>query len=511
MPERQTTMPEGQQEDREPEGQQAVNRDGVPCAAHSHVLHRAPKVPEGRTGSTWVTRATGGVRQPAAALIATSPEALRLLLERRRQEARARLLVREQARRWELWRRWAWCRGSCGAAVLQAGGRGMMARRRARAERVGAGEGWLFVAGWRDGLVPLGADMADMETNMADMETNISEVVAEVQPGHGARSMGASGVISEVQAAGTLQAAARALLAQRRVAAEMARVRAELDEPGWLRASALELEKLLQAEAAGAGAAPTVAEAAATEAAAAAAAAAGKARRRAETRAGRKRAARAAEAVATQARAEAAAEARLAAEAEAEAEATGRAAADAVAAVEAEAEARLAAIAAVRMALVAARAAEAEEAAAVEAVARAAEEAQAAAEAAAEAEAMARVAAEAAGAVKAAAAASTKARRALPRAARGRPGVRGAGGVGAEVVMAEEMAAEANRHARRMAAWAEEARAAEAAVRVSVGEQAARRLSDSGARVEGDGCGWRDEVRCNLEAAFARAARRVGE
>ena len=97
-------MPEGQQEGREPEGQHAVNRDGVPCAAHTHVLHRAPKVPEGRTGSTWVTRATGGVRQPAAALIATSPEALRLLLERRRQEARARLLVREQARRWELWR-----------------------------------------------------------------------------------------------------------------------------------------------------------------------------------------------------------------------------------------------------------------------------------------------------------------------------------------------------------------------------------------------------------------------
>ena len=107
MPERQTTMPEGQQEDREPEGQQAVNRDGVPCAAHTHVLHRAPKVPEGRTGSTWVKRATGGVRQPAAALIATSPEALKRLLERRRQEARARLLVREQARRWELWRRWA--------------------------------------------------------------------------------------------------------------------------------------------------------------------------------------------------------------------------------------------------------------------------------------------------------------------------------------------------------------------------------------------------------------------
>ena len=517
-PEGREMKPEGPNEGREPEGQRAVNRDGVPCAAHTHMPHRALKVPEGRTGSAWVTRATGGVRQPAAALIATSPEALRLLLERRRQEARARLLVREQARRWELWRRWAWCRGSCGAAVLQAGGRGMMARRRARAERVGAGEGWLVVAGWRHGLVPLGADIVDicaeLETNAQGGGTSSCEVEAGVQPGHGARSTGAAGVISEVQAAGTLQAAARAWLVQRRVAAEMARVRAELDEPGWLRASALELEKLLQAEAAGAGAAPTGAEAAATEAAAAAASASGKARRRAETRAGRKRAARAArtaragEVVATQARAEAAAEERLAAEAEAEAEATARAAAGAVAAAEAEAEARLAARAAVRMALAAARAAEAEEAAAVEAVARAAEEAHAAVEAAAEAETMARVAAEAAGAAKAAAAASTKARRALPRAARGRPGGRGAGGVGAEVVMAEEMAAEANRHARRMAAWAEEARAAEAAMRASVGGEA---HWQAGARAraeahEAGGGGWRAEVRRNLEAAFARAA-----
>ena len=77
--------------------------------------------------------------------------------------------------------------------------------------------------------------------------------------------------------------------------------------------------------------------------------------------------------------------------------------------------------------------------------------------------------------------------------------------------MAVEMAAEAERHARQMAAWAREAREAEAAVRASVGEQVARRLSDSGGCMEGAGGEWREEVRRNLEAAFARAAWRVGE
>ena len=73
MPERQTTMPEGQQEDPEPEGQQAVNRDGVPCAAHTHVLHRAPKVPEGADGvdlgdarNGWCAKAGGSADRDVA-------------------------------------------------------------------------------------------------------------------------------------------------------------------------------------------------------------------------------------------------------------------------------------------------------------------------------------------------------------------------------------------------------------------------------------------------------------
>ena len=403
MPEGRRARPEWHNEVRRPEGQQAVDADGVPCAAHTHVLHRAPTVPEGRAGLAWATSAVRGVRQRAAASIASTPEELWLLLERRRREARARLLVREQARHWESWRRWAWCRGSCGAAVMQAGARGMMARRRARAERVGVGGGWLFVAGWRDGLVPLGADIfdvcAELETNTRVGDAGSCEVEVGVLAGRVGCSAGTVGVAAEAQAAERLRAAMREWLARRRVAAEVARVRAEWEEPGWLRASALELAELLRAEAADAGAAQAVAEAAA--AAEVAEAEAGRARTRAEAKA-RKRVARAAraaeatEAATAQARAEAAEEARLATEAEAEAEATARMAGAAAAAAEAEAQARLAVRAAVRTALAAVRAAEAEEAAAAQVVAMAAAEARTAAEAEAEAEAMARTAAAAA-------------------------------------------------------------------------------------------------------------------
>ena len=515
MPEGRRARPEWRSEVRRPEGQQAVEVDGVPCTAHAHVLRRAPTVPEGRAGAAWATSTARGVRQRAAASIAATPEELRLLLERRRQEARARLQVREQARRWELWRRWAWCRGSCGAAVVQAGARGMMARRRARAERVGAGGGWIFAAGWRDGLVPLGADVSDvcaeLETNTRVGDTGSGEVEAGVLAGRARRSTSVVGVAAEARAAERLRAAVRAWLTRRRVAAEVARVRAEWEEPGWLRASALELAELLRVEAA---AAAVVAEAED-----------GKARRRADAKA-RKRAARAARtaeaaeaAVAAnlaairgaawpgdQARAAPAEEARLAAEVELEAAATARMAAAAAAATEAEAQARLAVRAAVRTALASARAAEAEEAAAAEAVAMAAAEARTAAEAEAEAEVMARAAAEAAGALKAAWVAGAKTRRALPRAARGRPGAREVGGAGAEVVMAEEMATEAERHARQMAAWAEEARAAEAATRASLGSEA---HGQAGARACTDAHdGWREEVRRNLRAAFERAAAR---
>jgi len=79
--------------------------------------------------------------------------------------------------------------------------------------------------------------MADMETNMADMETNIiasdvgiSEVVAEDDVGRLGGSTGATGLAAEARAAERLRAAVRAWLARRRVAAEVARVRAEWEE-----------------------------------------------------------------------------------------------------------------------------------------------------------------------------------------------------------------------------------------------------------------------------------------
>ena len=60
-----------------------------------------------------------------------------------------------------------------------------------------------------------------------------------------------------------------------------------------------------------------------------------------------------------------------------------------------------------------------------------------------------------------------------------------------------------------MAAWAAEARAAEAATRASVGGEAHRRAV-ARARAEAHD-GWREEVRRNLQAAFERAeARQVG-
>ena len=231
MPEGRLTKPEGLQaraDTLSPAGtdgdQRAAHGGRASCGKHQWTRpERQRRKPEGRK-----------VCQQAATAVASSPEAVTRELERRLREARARLLVREQARQWELWRRWAWCRGSCGAAVLQAGAPGMMARRRARAERVGSEEGWLFVAGWCDGLVPLGADMADTETNMADMETNIiasdvgiSEVVAEDDVGRLGGSTGATGLAAEARAAERLRAAVRAWLARRRVAAEVALVRAE--------------------------------------------------------------------------------------------------------------------------------------------------------------------------------------------------------------------------------------------------------------------------------------------
>ena len=94
-------------------------------------------------------------------------------------------------------------------------------------------------------------------------DVGISDVVAEDDVGRLGGSTGATGLAAEARAAKRLRAAVRAWLARRRVAAEVARVRAEWEEPGWLRASALELAELQRAEAANAGAAQAVAEAAA--------------------------------------------------------------------------------------------------------------------------------------------------------------------------------------------------------------------------------------------------------
>ena len=74
--------------------------------------------------------------------------------------------------------------------------------------------------------------------------------------------------------------------------------------------------------------------------------------------------------------------------------------------------------------------------------------------------------------------------------------------------MAVEMAAEADRHVSQMAAWAREAREAEAAIRQSAGEAACRRAGSSVRAREASCDGWREEVRRNLQAAFERAAAR---
>ena len=109
----------------------------------------------------------------------------------------------------------------------------MLARRLLWATRAGAGEGWTFVAGWGDGLVPLGADMMDCitesETNIKVSGAGACEVLGPL--GCSEVRVEAAGIIREVRAAGMLQVAARAWLAQRHVAAEVTRQTAEWEEP----------------------------------------------------------------------------------------------------------------------------------------------------------------------------------------------------------------------------------------------------------------------------------------
>ena len=53
----------------------------------------------------------------------------------------------------------------------------MLARRRKWAAQAGTGDGWTFVAGWGDGLVPLGGDW---ETNIAELETTTYGAAASI-------------------------------------------------------------------------------------------------------------------------------------------------------------------------------------------------------------------------------------------------------------------------------------------------------------------------------------------
>ena len=141
----------------------------------AHVPHQSSTGEAG--AASQLRRERRALYQPSATAVTSSPREAAELLERRRREARARLKVREQVRRWEQWRRWAWCRGSCSAAVLHAGARGMLARRRKWAAQAGTGDGWTFVAGWGDGLVPLGGDW---ETNIAELETTTYGAAASI-------------------------------------------------------------------------------------------------------------------------------------------------------------------------------------------------------------------------------------------------------------------------------------------------------------------------------------------
>ena len=139
--------------------------------------------------------------------------------------------------------RWAHKYGFCNPPVLLAGARGPLASRRAAPAR--GSEGGSKLAGGRPPQ-----DMGDWETNIG-LELNI---IGEQEAGTRVEGVGRSAdgrrALTEAQARARVQVAVREWLAGRHLARELARWEAEWEEPGWLRASVRELERMQRVEAA---------------------------------------------------------------------------------------------------------------------------------------------------------------------------------------------------------------------------------------------------------------------
>ena len=485
----------------------------APCTsprASNKFHHRTPEgrwtKPERRRGGTQAGLASSTTHQVAATAIATSPEEAVRILEGRQAEAMKRLARRELEHRERRWAVEAGYRDGGSVVFLRARARAMLAGWRASARR--------------ERTVGLGQAGGASPQLASECEADIGGGVASdngtgVHGGQLERSAFAGAAWTEGRAVARLQQAAREVLARRGVERELARCSADLGMPGWLRASQLELERMLQAEAAAREAeaeaeavAETKAEAKAKAVAEAAEARAAKARAKAAARATRAAAAR----VAAEAKAAVEAEAKAVAKAVAEAAEVAKAEAEAEAAqAKAEAAVRGAARAAeARVVAFFAEAKAAEEMTAAEAVAVAAKAAARLAEAEGthqgqRREEPGREVAEVAQEEKRAA---REARAALWQRAEA---VRALAVAEAEtqaalVAASESEVLEAGRRGWWLAERVEEAREWERGVRASL-EEAEGQLARSRARVVAGG-GWRLEVERNLEAAFARVAER---
>ena len=199
--------------------------------------------PERRASWTFVAPVDGPWRREAATVTAASAEEVEQELERRAAEARERLQERERKNREEWATRWAHKYGFCNPPVLLAGARGPLASRRAAPAR--GSEGGSKLAGGRPPQ-----DMGDWETNIG-LELNI---IGEQEAGTRVEGVGRSAdgrrALTEAQARARVQVAVREWLAGRHLARELARWEAEWEEPGWLRASVRELERMQRVEAA---------------------------------------------------------------------------------------------------------------------------------------------------------------------------------------------------------------------------------------------------------------------
>ena len=280
---------------------------------------------ERRPNTTSAASVGGPWRQQAATVAAASVEEVEQELERRAAEARERLEERER-KNWEEWAtRWALKYGFRKPPALLVGSKGSRASRRAAAAR--GSEGSCKLAG---GRAP--QDMGEWESNIG-LEMS---VVAEQEAGARVEGVGLSAgggiVLTEAQARVRVQVAVREWLARRHLARELTRWEAGWEEPGWLRASAQELERMQRVEAAAVetqalAAAEAAAEAEAAHFVAAEATASLEAEAVAVAKAARGVAARAASVVAAEERAGAEAKATAEAEAKAVAEAEAKAAA----------------------------------------------------------------------------------------------------------------------------------------------------------------------------------------